>query len=106
MTAVRIALTTTGSFEEAQRIARYLVERRLAACVNIVNGVHSIYCWKGAVEEAQEYLLLIKTDAEHMVAVEAALRHLHSYEMPEFLAFAPEGGSEAYLRWIAENLDG
>jgi periplasmic divalent cation tolerance protein len=104
MTDKRIVLTTAGSDEEARRLARALVERRLAACVNLVTPVESVYRWKGKVETAREWLLLIKTTAASLAAVEAAIRELHSYELPECLHLAIEGGSEEYLGWIGESV--
>lgn len=102
MEQARIVLTTVSSREEATRIARALVEERVAACVNIVGGVDSIYRWQGAVEEAAEVLLLIKTTVEKLEVLEAAVRRLHSYDVPEFLILHVDGGSEAYLRWLRE----
>jgi periplasmic divalent cation tolerance protein len=95
-----IVLSTAGSPEEAVRISRELVERGLAACVNRVPGVTSVYRWQGAIEEASEVLLIIKTSAEEVPAVEAALRELHSYEVPEFLVLPVVGGSRSYLDWL------
>jgi len=86
-------------------MARTLVEDRLAACVNIVGGVDSVYRWKGAVEEAAEILLLIKTSVEKLDALEAAVRRLHSYDVPEFLILQIDGGSVAYLNWLRESLE-
>jgi periplasmic divalent cation tolerance protein len=99
-----IVFTTTSSREEAQDIARALVEERLAACVNIVDGVNSIYRWQGAVEESSEVLLIIKSSVEKLEALEAALHRLHSYEVPEFLVLPVDGGSRTYLDWLRESL--
>jgi periplasmic divalent cation tolerance protein len=104
MTDKRIVLTTAGSEEEARKIARHMVDRQLAACVNIVPQIESIYRWQGKVEEASEWLLLIKTTAERFPAVRDALRELHSYELPECVAIAIEEGSSGYLEWIAESV--
>ncbi len=104
MTDKKIVLTTVGSREEGQKIARVLVERRLAACVNMVGPVESVYRWKGAVESAPEWLLVIKTTAAAVVALSAAIRELHSYELPECVVLAVEGGGEEYLEWIGENV--
>jgi periplasmic divalent cation tolerance protein len=95
-----IVLSTAGAREEAERIARALVERRLAACVNLIPNLTSIYRWQGAVESAQEVLLLIKTSQERLPALEAALREMHSYEVPEFIVLDIESGSRAYLDWL------
>jgi periplasmic divalent cation tolerance protein len=105
MEQMRIILTTVSSHDEARRMARTLVEDRLAACVNIVGGVDSVYRWKGAVEEAAEILLLIKTSVEKLDALEAAVRRLHSYDVPEFLILQIDGGSVAYLNWLRESLE-
>jgi periplasmic divalent cation tolerance protein len=102
MTNKRLVLTTASSAEEAKKIARAMVESRLAACVNIVPKLESVYRWEGKVEEAQEYLLLIKTTAEAFPAVREKIQQLHSYKVPECIAVAVEEGSEAYLKWIDE----
>ena len=104
MEQFRIVLTTASSRDEAKRIAKALVEGRLAACVNLVDGVESIYRWQGEVEEAAEVLLLIKPNVEKIEALETAVRHLHSYEVPEFLIFEVNGGSAAYLKWLDDSL--
>lgn len=104
MTNKRLVLTTTSSPEESRKIARELVERRLAACVNIVPKIESVYRWEGKIEEAQEYLLLIKTTAEAFPGLCAAIQQLHSYDLPECVALPIEDGSLAYLRWIDESV--
>ncbi len=101
MTDRIVVLSTCGSSEEAERIARALVERRLAACVNIVPGVQSVYRWQGAVEQVAELLLVIKTRRERFAELRDALRALHSYEVPECIALSSEAGAPAYLDWIA-----
>lgn len=100
----RLVLTTAGSAEEAHKIAEALIERRLAACVNLVAPISSVYRWKEKVERAQEWLLLIKTTNSAADAVGDAIKELHSYELPEFVVLPIEGGSEAYLAWIGENV--
>ncbi len=105
MTDKRIVLSITGSQEEARRIAQALVERRLAACVNIVGPIHSVYRWKGAVESAPEHLLIIKTTAAAFPRVRDAIRELHSYEVPECVMLSIEAGSEEYMKWIGESVD-
>lgn len=102
--AVRVALTTIGSLDEGRRMARLLVERRLAACVNIIPSLTSIYRWQGAVEDAQEVLLLMKTTLEQLPSLEAAVRELHSYEVPEFLALEVVSGSQPYLDWLTDSV--
>ncbi|MFI5088204.1 MAG: divalent-cation tolerance protein CutA [Terriglobales bacterium] len=105
MTDKRIVLSTAGSEEEARRIAQALVERRLAACVNIVGPINSVYRWKGAVESAPEHLLIIKTTATAFPRVRDAIRELHSYELPECVMLQIEAGSEDYLKWMGESVD-
>lgn len=104
MTDKQIVLTTAGSEDEARKIAHQLVERQLAACVNIVPGIESIYRWQGKVESSQEWLLLIKTSADKFEAVRDTIRELHSYEVPECIALNIEEGSSEYLRWMEECL--
>jgi len=101
MTDKRIVLSTAGSEEEARKIARYLVDHRLAACVNIVPQVESIYRWEGTIESAREWLLLIKTTVEQFEKVRDAIGELHSYDLPECIAVEIEDGSPEYLRWLA-----
>jgi periplasmic divalent cation tolerance protein len=105
MTDKRIVLTTSGSAAEARKIAQHLVEQRLAACVNIVPQIGSIYRWQGKVESSQEWLLLIKTTAGKFPAVRDAIRSLHSYELPECIVVRIEDGSPDYLRWLAESVE-
>ena len=100
MTNKRLVLTTASSPEESKKIARALVESRMAACVNIIPRIESFYRWEGQVEDAQEYLLLIKTTAEAFPAVRDKIQQLHSYDVPECIALSVEEGSEAYLKWI------
>ena len=102
---IRIVLTTAAHRDEAERIARTLVEQRLAACVNLIEGVRSIYHWQGAVESSAEVLLVIKTSYEKLAALEIAIGQLHSYSVPEFLVLSAEGGSKAYLAWIRRSLE-
>jgi periplasmic divalent cation tolerance protein len=104
MTDKRIVLTTAGSEEEARKIARHLVERRLAACVNIVPQVTSIYRWQGKMEEADEWLLIVKTTAAAFRKARLAIAELHSYELPECICLTIEDGSPNYLQWVAESV--
>jgi periplasmic divalent cation tolerance protein len=99
-----IALSTVGSAEEADRLARALVERRLAACVNVVPGVVSHYRWQGELQRDEERLLVIKTRAERIEALRDALRELHPYELPELVAFEISAGSPEYLKWLDEGV--
>ena len=103
MTNKRIVLSTAASEEEARKIARHLIERHLAACVNIVPNIESIYRWQGKVESSREWLLLIKTSAERFAPVRDAIRELHSYDLPECIVLAIEDGSVGYLQWITES---
>jgi len=103
MTDKRVVLVSCGTEEEASRIARALVEERLAACVNIVDApVRSVYRWKGRIETAEERLLLIKTRRGRLKALEAAVKRLHSYETPEMIALPIAEGARAYLAWLEE----
>lgn len=104
MTDKRIILSTAGSHEEAKKIAWALVERQLAACVNIVPGVESVYRWQGKVESAGEWLLVMKTTLAAFPALRDALREMHSYEVPECVVLAVEDGDAAYLAWIGESV--
>jgi periplasmic divalent cation tolerance protein len=99
-TAARIALITAPDAEHARRIARALVEERLAACVNLVPGVTSIYRWEGALHEEAEWLLLVKTQANRVAALAERLAVLHPYALPELVVLEPGGGSERYLAWV------
>ena len=103
MTRAKVVITTCGSEEEAQKIARELVERRVAACVNIISPIQSIYRWQGKVENATEWLLLIKTTTEKFDAVRDAIRELHSYDLAECIMVSIEDGSQEYLDWIDKN---
>jgi periplasmic divalent cation tolerance protein len=105
MTDKKLVLTATGSKEEARKIARTLVERRLAACINIVPQVDSIYRWKGETEEAQEWLLVIKTTGAAFERVRDAIKELHSYDVPECICISIENGSPDYLQWIADSVE-
>lgn len=96
-------LVTVGSTLEAERLAESLVEERLAACVNIVGPIRSVYRWQGVVERGEEQLLVIKTRRALFEALSARVRELHSYTMPEILALPIETGAAAYLAWIAES---
>jgi periplasmic divalent cation tolerance protein len=100
----RIVLTTTPNSEEAARVARTLVEERLAACATLIPSVRSIYRWQGKVEESTETMLLIKTSTEQLAALEARILALHSYETPEFLVLPIESGSFGYLDWLRASL--
>jgi periplasmic divalent cation tolerance protein len=100
--AAVVVLSTAGSRDEAERIAAALVEERLAACVNVVAPITSIYRWRGAVERAEEVLLVVKTRRAHATRVAARIRALHSYEVPEAIVLPIDGGAADYLAWVLE----
>jgi periplasmic divalent cation tolerance protein len=104
MTDKRLVLTTCGSLEEARSIAQTLVERQLAACVNIAPQIESVYRWHDEVETSTEWLLVIKTTAEAFDRLRETLIELHSYELPECIAIALEDGSAAYLEWMGQSV--
>jgi periplasmic divalent cation tolerance protein len=101
----QIVLVTCGTLREARRIARGAVGKRLAACVNVVlSPVESLYTWKGKLEKAREYLLLIKTTAKRLSELEREVGRLHSYDVPEFITLPITEGSTKYLSWLAESV--
>jgi len=104
MTDKILVLTTVGSKDEARKIGRALVERRLAACVNFVPQVRSIYRWKGQIEEAEEWLLILKTTRAAFERVREAILELHSYDVPECVSVAVDDGSVEYLSWIGQSM--
>lgn len=97
-----IVFVTCGSAKEAHRIAKTLVQRRLAACVNVMGPVKSVYRWKGRTESAAEILMLIKSTPKKFALLENEIRRLHSYDMPEIISVSILGGSKPYLRWLQE----
>jgi periplasmic divalent cation tolerance protein len=104
MTDKILVFTTAGSEKNAKNIAETLVKLRLAACVNIVPRLTSIYRWEEKIETAEEWLLIIKTTRKNFTAVRDAIKELHTYELPECVSVPIEDGSEAYLKWIAESV--
>ncbi len=94
---------TCASVAEARRIGRSAVEKKLAACANIVTGVESIYRWKGRVERAREVLVVMKTTAPRLAGLEREVKGMHSYQVPEFVVVPIVVGSREYLKWIREN---
>ena len=106
MTDARLVLTTIGSKDGAEQLAQQLVERRLAACVNIVGPIRSVYRWREKIECEEECLLLIKTTKAQASQLQAALKELHPYELPECIELAIDGGSEPYLAWLAGEVKG
>jgi len=101
-----VVLVTAGSAAEGERLALAFVEERLAACVNRIAGVQSVYRWQGKVEQSAEELLVIKTRADLFPALEKRVRELHSYAVPEVIALPIVNGSAGYLRWLDEQLAG
>lgn len=101
----RLVFVTCANHMQAKLIARSVVEKRLAACVNILRSpIESHYRWKGKVEKARELLLLIKTTATRLGALEREVKRLHSYDVPEFIALPIAAGSNAYLAWLDESV--
>jgi periplasmic divalent cation tolerance protein len=102
-TQFRLVLVTCPSLPEARKISRSLIQKHLAACVNIHSSkLESIYRWKGKIETAREHLLLIKTTIRRLKALEREVLRLHSYETPEFLVLPITSGSRPYLRWLTD----
>jgi periplasmic divalent cation tolerance protein len=104
MSHFQIVLTTTSDRKTAEQIAHRLVELRLAACINILPGVQSVYRWQGAVQSDSEVMMLIKTKAPLIEQVQSTITSLHSYEIPEFLVLPISDGSEAYMAWLEASL--
>jgi periplasmic divalent cation tolerance protein len=102
MSAV-IMLTTTGSKDEARKVAKSLVESRLAACVNIIPKIESVYRWEDNVETSEEWLLLIKTTSRNFDNVKEALGKLHSYDLPECISIDIAHAESGYMKWLTEN---
>ncbi len=102
MTNAIVILVTASSENEAETIAKTLVKERLAACVNILNPIRSIYRWEGKIADDREWLLVIKTQAERFAAVEEKVKALHSYQIPEVIALPILHGSESYLHWLTK----
>ncbi len=104
MTDKIVVLTACDSEEQAERIARRLVEQRLAACVNILPGARSVYRWKGKIENSTELVLIIKSRRDLFTALRAEIAKIHSYDVPEVIALPIVDGSEAYLGWLDREL--
>jgi periplasmic divalent cation tolerance protein len=100
-----IVFITAADQQSAAAIGRALVEEHLAACANLLGPIRSIYRWRGAVEDASEHLLLVKTQAGRYRALEARVKELHSYEVPEIVAVDIESGSRPYLEWVRESTE-
>jgi periplasmic divalent cation tolerance protein len=107
MTDILVVFVMCGSAKEAERIARAVVEARLAACGNILQSpVRSVYRWKNKIESAKEFLLLIKTSRRRFAKLQTAINKFHSYEVPEIIALPVAAGSPAYLAWVTESVSG
>lgn len=106
MTDLIVVLMTAGSLEEADRIAQALVAEMLAACVNVVPGITSVYRWQGEVQRDQEWLLIAKSCQDVLDALTRRVQALHSYDVPEIIALPVTGGSQAYLRWLTSEVHG
>ena len=103
----RVVLVTCPSLALARKVARAVVQKRLAACVNVVRSpVESFYTWKGKLEQAREYLLVVKTTTKRLAELEREVRRLHTYDVPEFIALPIAEGSKAYLSWLSESVPG
>src|SRR5271157_2038733 len=106
MTGIIVILSTCATQEEAEKLARLLLDRRLAACVNVIPHIRSYYRWKGAIESADECLLVVKSSRELFGSIGAVLEKEHSYEVPELLALPVVEGATNYLNWLLANLRG
>jgi periplasmic divalent cation tolerance protein len=104
MTDKIVVLSACDSEEQAVSLARHLVERRLAGCVNIVPGARSFYQWKGAIEDTKEWLLVIKSRRDLFSALRSEIAKMHTYEVPELIALPVVEGSESYLAWLDREL--
>jgi periplasmic divalent cation tolerance protein len=105
MTEYIVVLVTASHEEEAARIANGLVETGLAACVNIVKGIRSVYRWQGKIEDGNEALLVVKTRRDFFESIVKQVKELHSYTIPEIIALPVTEGSEEYLRWLEEETE-
>ncbi len=102
MEQVLLVMTNMPDAPSAQQLGRRLVESRLAACVSCLPGVHSVYRWQGAIEQADEVAVLIKTTANHYDELEAAIKTLHPYDVPEIIAIPVSAAWPAYAAWVAQ----
>ena len=100
----RVILVTAASKKEARKIAKSLISHKLAACVNIVDGVESLFRWKGKIDSAKETLLIIKSRKEKVAQLMKLVKSLHSYEIPEIISLPITSGFKPYLRWVHESL--
>ena len=101
----RVVLVTCGTLSEGRKIARCVVQKRLAACVNVLlSPMNSYYTWKGKLEVAREFLLVMKTSPKRLVELEKEVRRVHSYEVPEFIALSVAAGSKDYMAWLESSV--
>jgi periplasmic divalent cation tolerance protein len=105
MTEALVVITTTETNEDAERLARLLVERELAACVQVLPQITSVYSWQGKLEQATESLLLIKTTRAAYPRLETAIKENHPYQTPEIIAMPVEAGSNGYLNWLTASVN-
>ena len=105
MTDKIVVFSTCASEQEAEKLARSMVEQRLAACVSVIPRLRSFYRWKGVIESTEEFLLIIKSSRERMASLLAALEKEHSYEVPEVIALQVVDGAANYLNWLQTNLE-
>jgi periplasmic divalent cation tolerance protein len=98
--AISIVYMTAGNTDEAARIAKTLVQRRLAACVNIIDGMHSIYEWEGTLQDEREVVMIVKTHADCLSELVEAVKAMHSYDCPCIVELAVSGGNNAFLNWV------
>jgi len=99
-----VIFITAANKKEGTYIAQALIKKKLAACVNIIDKIESLFCWKGKLERAREALLIIKSKKEKLTKIIKTVKSMHSYEMPEIIALPLTGGDKPYLRWIDESL--
>ena len=99
-----LLLTTVSSRKEATKLGQVLLRHKRAACVNIIPGVNSLFWWKGSVDRAREFLLLIKTDRRQLSKVEKLIRDHHSYEVPEMIGWPIRWGHKPYLKWLSTSV--
>jgi len=104
-TKFRVVLVTCATLEESRKIARAMVEKHLAACVNIVtHAVESFYLWEGKLEDGSEYLLVMKTSAERVEELQKEVLEMHSYDTPEFVVLPIVAGADEYLKWVGDSV--
>ncbi|WP_020588429.1 divalent-cation tolerance protein CutA [Desulfobacter curvatus] len=103
--AIKMIYMTAGNMDEASRIAKVLVQRRLAACVNIIDGMRSIYEWEGDIQDEREVVMIAKTRADRLPELEETVKGIHSYDCPCIVELAVSGGNNAFLDWVGKQVD-